>query len=158
MDVLICGPFQLIAGFPIEDVDVQLGCSTTMVPKCPTERLDLFLNNPEAKANFNLQHYVSNPTPTTLVPSESLSTMLCGFKRTPCLSLSLWPPGEFVISPLWPNLNDGIIGEVVNMHVACGESIAGGQSTSITIAKDCVEQAVKDKSIKVLPLGPTNGL
>jgi hypothetical protein len=40
------------------------------------------------------------------------------------------------------------------MHVACGESVTGGQLTSITIAKDCVEQIVKDKSMKVLPLGP----
>jgi hypothetical protein len=44
------------------------------------------------------------------------------------------------------------------MHVACGESITRGQLASITIAKDCVEQIAEDKSMKVLPLGPTHGL
>ncbi len=138
MDVLICGPFQLIASFPTKDVNVQLGCSTRMVPKCPIKGLDLFLNNPKAKVNFDLQHYVSNPTLTNPIPLESLSTTLIGFKRTPCLSLELQPLGQFATSPLRPipNLNDGIIGEVINMHVACGESIARGHSTSITIMKD----------------------
>ncbi len=54
MDVLIYGPFQLITSFPTKDVDVQLGCFTIMVPKCPTEGLDLFLNNPKTKVKFDL--------------------------------------------------------------------------------------------------------
>jgi len=89
IDVLIYGPFQLITSFPTKDVDVQLGCSTIMVPKCPIKGLDLFLNNPKAKVNFDLQHYVSNPTLTNPIPSKSLSTTLIEFKRTPCLSLEL---------------------------------------------------------------------
>jgi hypothetical protein len=44
------------------------------------------------------------------------------------------------------------------MHVTCGESIAGSQSASIIIAKDCVEQVVEDESMKVLPSRPARGL
>jgi hypothetical protein len=54
MDVLIYRPFQLIADFPTKDVDVQPRCSTIMVPKCLTNGLDLFFNNPKTKANFDL--------------------------------------------------------------------------------------------------------
>jgi hypothetical protein len=71
---------------------IRCGCSTIRVPKCPTEGLDLFLNNPKTKANFDLQHYVNIPTPTTLVSLKSLSIAFIEFKRTTCLSLGLQLP------------------------------------------------------------------
>jgi hypothetical protein len=57
---------------------------------------------------MDLQLYINNPTPTSLVPSNFVFATFIKFGSTPSLSISLQPPRQFALSPLrsLPNLND----------------------------------------------------